>query len=54
VPYVVTEHAVVLAGVDEQGIQYADPIQPTLQSATYAAFETAFAEIDNRAVVVRP
>jgi uncharacterized protein YvpB len=53
VPYVVTEHCVVLCGVDLDGILYADPLQPALVPATYQAFETAFAEIDNRAVILK-
>ncbi len=54
VDYVVTEHAVVLAGVDGQGVYFADPVQPTLQRASYPAFEAALSELGRRAVVVRP
>ena len=50
--YVLTEHCVVLAGVTDSGVLYADPLQPTLVPATFDAFETAFAEIDRRAVIV--
>jgi uncharacterized protein YvpB len=52
IPYVLTEHCVVLAGVTDSGVLYADPLQPTLVPATFEAFEAAFAEIDNRAVIV--
>jgi uncharacterized protein YvpB len=52
VPYVVTEHCVVLAGVTDAGVVYADPWDGTLKSASYAKFESALAEIDNRAVIV--
>lgn len=54
VDYVVTMHAMVLAGVDAEGVYYADPLKPTLQKAPYAAFEAAFTEIDRRAVILRP
>lgn len=53
VDYVVTEHAVVLAGVDDDGVVFADPYTGTLQRMSYAGFETAIAELDNRAVIVR-
>jgi uncharacterized protein YvpB len=53
VDYVVTEHAVVLAGVDEDGVVYADPYTASLQRMTYAQFESAIAELDNRAVIVQ-
>ena len=54
IDYVVTEHAVVLAGVDAEGIYYADPMKPDLQRASYDDFEAAFAELGRRSVVVRP
>ena len=54
IPYVVTEHAVVLAGIDERGVYYADPMKPDLQFATFSAFEKAIAELDGRFVTVRP
>jgi uncharacterized protein YvpB len=53
VDYVVTEHAVALAGVDEAGVVFADPYTGTLQRMRYATFEAAIAELDNRAVIVR-
>ena len=54
VDYVVTEHAVVLAGLSEEGVVYADPYTASLQSMDYAHFESALAELGNRAVIVRP
>lgn len=54
VPYVVTEHAVALAGIDERGVYYADPQKPDLQFATFTDFEKAIAELDGRYVTVRP
>lgn len=54
VDYVVTEHAVVLAGVGPDGVVYADPYTATLQQATFQEFEAALAELGNRAVIVRP
>ena len=54
IPYVVTEHAVVLAGVDDRGVYYADPMKPDLQFATYSAFEKAMSELGDRFVTVRP
>jgi uncharacterized protein YvpB len=54
VDYVVTEHAVVLAGVDEGGVVFADPYTASLQRMSYAQFETAMGELDNRAVIVQP
>jgi uncharacterized protein YvpB len=53
VPYVVTEHAVVLAGVTEDGVLYADPLQSALVSASFHWFEAALAELEHRAVVIR-
>ena len=53
VDYVVTEHAVVLAGVDDDGVVYADPYTATLQRMSHAQFETAIAELDDRAVIVQ-
>lgn len=52
VGYVVTEHAVVLAGADDGGVVFADPYTGTLQRMSYPAFEAAIAELDNRAVIV--
>jgi len=54
VDYVVTEHAVVLAGVGPDGVVYADPYTGTLARASFDDFETAMSELDNRAVIVRP
>ncbi len=54
IPYVVTEHAVVLAGVDDRGVYYADPMKPDLQFATYSSFEKAMSELGDRFVTVRP
>jgi len=54
IPYVVTEHAVVLAGIDDRGVYYADPMKPDLQFATFSAFEKAIGELDGRFVTVRP
>jgi uncharacterized protein YvpB len=54
VDYVVTEHAVVLAGVDDEGVVFADPYTASLQRMDYAQFEQAMAELNNRAVIVRP
>ena len=54
IPYIVTEHAVVLAGIDERGVYYADPMKPDLQFATYSAFEKAMSELEDRFVTVRP
>jgi uncharacterized protein YvpB len=54
VDYVVTEHAVVLAGVDDDGVTFADPYTASLQRMSYAEFEAALAAFDNRAVIVRP
>jgi uncharacterized protein YvpB len=53
VDYVVTEHAVVLAGVGDSGVLYADPYTARLQQMSYADFEAATAELENRAVIVR-
>jgi uncharacterized protein YvpB len=53
VDYVVTEHAVVLAGVDETGVQYADPYTAGLRHATFDDFESAMSALGNRAVTVR-
>ena len=50
VPFVVTEHCVVLAVVTDTGVVYADPWDAAFKSADYATFEAAFAEIGNRAV----
>ena len=52
VDYVITEHAVVLAGVDEAGITYADPYTATFQHMSFARCESALAELHNRAVIV--
>jgi uncharacterized protein YvpB len=54
VDYVLTEHAVVLAGVGDDGVTYADPYTGSLQTMRYASFEAAMAELNNRAVIVRP
>jgi uncharacterized protein YvpB len=54
IPYVVTEHAVVLAGVSTSGVTYADPYTGQLCHASYAAFEAAMSELGNRAVTLRP
>ncbi|MBV9134339.1 MAG: C39 family peptidase [Chloroflexi bacterium] len=54
VDYVVTEHAVVLAGLDDNGVTFADPYTATLQRMRYDQFEAALAELGNRAVIVRP
>lgn len=54
IDYVVTEHAVVLAGIDGEGVYYADPLKPDLQRAPYRKFEAALAELGSRAVVLRP
>jgi len=54
VPYVVTEHCVVLTGTTDSGVVYADPYTGTLQSATYGEFEAAFPEIGRRALLVSP
>jgi uncharacterized protein YvpB len=54
IPYVVTEHAVVLAGIDATGVFYADPLQPKLQHADFDTFEAALSELQNRAVTIRP
>jgi uncharacterized protein YvpB len=53
IDYVVTEHAVVLAGVDADGVVFADPYTATFERASFAAFETALAELGNRAVTLR-
>jgi uncharacterized protein YvpB len=53
VDYVVTEHAVVLAGVGDEGVVFADPYTATLQRMSYARFEAAIGELDDRAVIVR-
>jgi uncharacterized protein YvpB len=53
IDYVVTEHTVVLAGVDESGVYYADPYTATTEYASYAAFERAMGQLGNRAVVLR-
>jgi uncharacterized protein YvpB len=50
IPYVVTEHCVVLASLTDTGVVYADPWEGAFKSADYATFEAAFAEIGNRAV----
>lgn len=54
IPYVVTEHAVVLAGMDTDGVYYADPMKPVLQYAPFRAFERAIAELESRYVTVKP
>jgi uncharacterized protein YvpB len=54
VDYVVTEHAVVLSGVDEIGVLYADPFTASLRHALFDDFESAMSELGNRAVTVRP
>jgi uncharacterized protein YvpB len=54
VDYVVTEHAVVLAGVGTRGVAYADPYTGTMVEASFAEFESAVAELGTRAVIVRP
>jgi uncharacterized protein YvpB len=54
VDYVVTEHAVVLAGVAEDGVQYADPYTATLRRASFEDFESAMNALGSRAVTVRP
>jgi hypothetical protein len=43
---------VVLVGVTDEGVDFADPFTARIDSATFADFEAAFAEISNRAVVV--
>ena len=53
IPYVVTEHCVVIANTDDTGLVYADPWDAAFKAADYASFEAAFAEIGNRAVFVR-
>jgi uncharacterized protein YvpB len=52
VPYVVTEHCVVLAGLTDTGVLYADPLSATLRSADYSQFESAFPEIGSRALIL--
>jgi uncharacterized protein YvpB len=52
VSYVVTEHCVVLSGITDAGVIYADPWEGVLKTADYATFEAAFAELQNRAVFV--
>ena len=52
VPYVVTEHCVVLSGLTDSGVMYADPWEGILKTADYATFEAAFTELQNRAVFV--
>lgn len=52
IAYVLTEHCVVVAGVSDTGIVYADPWDAAYKTADYASFEAAFAEIGNRAVFV--
>ena len=54
VDYVVTEHAVVLSGVDDTGVQYADPYTASLRHASFDDFESAMGVLGNRAVTVRP
>jgi uncharacterized protein YvpB len=54
IDYVVTEHAVVLAGVDEDGVTYADPYTATFQHMPFDRFQAAMAELGNRAVIVMP
>jgi uncharacterized protein YvpB len=54
VDYVVTEHAVVLAGLTDDGVLYADPYTASLQPMSYARFEAALSKLGNRAVIVRP
>lgn len=54
VPYVLTEHCVVVAGLNDSGITYADPFDARFKTSDYATFEAAFAEIENRAVFVSP
>jgi uncharacterized protein YvpB len=53
VDYVVTEHAVVLAGVGDDSVVFADPYTASLQRMSYPQFEAALAELGNRAVIVR-
>ncbi len=52
IPYVVTEHCVVMADVNESGVVYADPWDAVFKATDYASFEAGFAEIGNRAVFV--
>ena len=52
IPYVVTEHCVVIANANDTGVVYADPWDAVYKTADYATFEAAFAEIGNRAVFV--
>lgn len=54
VDYILTEHAVVLAGVSDEGVTYADPYTASMQRMSYADFEAAMAELGDRAVIVRP
>jgi uncharacterized protein YvpB len=54
IDYVVTEHAVVLAGVDDDGVTYADPYTASLEHMPFGTFESALAQLGNRAVIVRP
>ncbi len=54
IEYVVTEHAVVLAGTTENGVVYADPYTGRLRNAAYADFEAGMLELGNRAVTIRP
>jgi uncharacterized protein YvpB len=54
IDYVVTEHAVVLAGVADDGVSYADPYTASLEHMSFSTFEAANAELGGRAVIVRP
>jgi uncharacterized protein YvpB len=54
IDYVVTEHAVVLAGVADDGVTYADPYTASLEHMSFSTFEAANAELGGRAVIVRP
>lgn len=53
VPYVVTEHAVVLIGLSDDGVLYADPYTASVQRLGLSQFEAAIAELGGRAVIVR-
>jgi uncharacterized protein YvpB len=52
IEYVVTEHAVVLVGVDEAGVTYADPYTGTFKHMSYTRLESAMSELQDRAVIV--
>lgn len=54
VDYVTTEHAVVLAGIDADGVQYADPYTARVRHAAFDDFESAMSDLGSRAVTVRP